>query len=296
MIELPADGPARLHRLTYPDGPHDAEALLVDAAGRPVVVTKDAGPAGVYRTAARPTASGRRRWCGSAQVALPPSDTAGGPLGGLGSRVVTGAAASADGRVVALRSYTDAWLYRGARTATRWPRSAGPPGAGAAAGRAAGRGDRVRAVRRAGLRLGDPGRARAGRSGPCRARPAAGGRATRSRRPPDTAPAPEQRRTRATPRRPTAADAGRRRGRTPRVAARGRSAPARSVGLLLAVVMTRAWRGARRRCRWSLDAGGDRVRAGAAPRPPGRARSRRRRGWARRPGWPASARCARRGA
>ena len=46
------------------------------------------------------------------EVALPPSDTVGGPLGGLGSRLVTGAAASADGRVVALRSYTDAWLYR----------------------------------------------------------------------------------------------------------------------------------------------------------------------------------------
>jgi hypothetical protein len=112
VIELPADGPARLHRLTYPDGPHDAEALLVDAAGRPIVVVKDAGPAGVYRTAAPPDGAGPTPLLRVGQVALPPSDTVGGPLGGLGSRLVTGAAADADGRVVALRSYTDAWLYR----------------------------------------------------------------------------------------------------------------------------------------------------------------------------------------
>lgn len=112
VIELPAQGAARLHRLTYPDGPHDAEALLVDAAGRPIVVVKDAGPAGVYRTEAPPDGAGPTPLLRVGQVALPPSDTIGGPLGGLGSRLVTGAAASADGRVVALRSYTDAWLYR----------------------------------------------------------------------------------------------------------------------------------------------------------------------------------------
>src|SRR5690606_6919606 len=44
-------------------------------------------------------------------VALPVSDGTSGPLGALGSRLVTGAAMSADGQVVALRSYTDAWLY-----------------------------------------------------------------------------------------------------------------------------------------------------------------------------------------
>ena len=112
VIELPVDGPARLHRLTYPDGPHDAEALLVDAAGRPIVVVKDAGPAGVYRTEAPPDGVGPTPLLRVGQVVLPPSDTIGGPLAGLGSRVVTGAATSADGRVVALRSYTDAWLYR----------------------------------------------------------------------------------------------------------------------------------------------------------------------------------------
>ncbi|OLT14880.1 hypothetical protein BJF78_17180 [Pseudonocardia sp. CNS-139] len=41
VVVVPSRGEPRLHRLTYPDGPHDAEALLVDTQGRPVVVTKD---------------------------------------------------------------------------------------------------------------------------------------------------------------------------------------------------------------------------------------------------------------
>lgn len=113
VVVLPALGEARLHRLTYPDGPHDAEALLVDRDGRPIVVTKEIGsPAGIYRTAQSPSGDGPTPLVRVGEVTLPASDTVGGPLGGLGARVVTGAAAGADGQVVALRSYTDAWLYR----------------------------------------------------------------------------------------------------------------------------------------------------------------------------------------
>lgn len=112
VIVLPAAGDARLHRLTYPDGPHDAEALLVDADGRPIVITKEVGkPAGVYRTALPPDGTGPTPLLRVGEVTLPASETVGGPIGGAGSRVVTGAAVTADGRVVALRSYTDAWLY-----------------------------------------------------------------------------------------------------------------------------------------------------------------------------------------
>lgn len=112
VIVLPARGAPRLHRLTYPDGPHDAEALLVDGTGRPVIVTKEGGiGAGVYRTAEPPAGDGPIPLVRVGTVTLPVSDATSGPLGGLGSRVVTGAAVTADGRVVALRSYTDAWLY-----------------------------------------------------------------------------------------------------------------------------------------------------------------------------------------
>lgn len=105
-------GEARLHRLTYPDGPHDAEALLVDAAGVPFVITKEVGrPAGVYRPDGPPQGTGPTPMEQVAQVSLPASDTEGGPVGAVGTRTVTGAAMSADGTVVALRTYTDAWLF-----------------------------------------------------------------------------------------------------------------------------------------------------------------------------------------
>ena len=42
--------PARWFRFAYPDGPHDAEALLVDpATGRLMIATKSFGDAGLYR-------------------------------------------------------------------------------------------------------------------------------------------------------------------------------------------------------------------------------------------------------
>jgi hypothetical protein len=111
VIVVPARGEPILHRLTYPDGPHDAEALLVGANGVPTVVTKEVGRAGVYRPGTALGGIGPTPLVRVADVDLPASDTPGGPLGGLGSRTVTGAATSADGAVVALRTYTDAWLF-----------------------------------------------------------------------------------------------------------------------------------------------------------------------------------------
>ena len=116
VIVVPADGAPQLHRLTYPDGPHDAEALIVDARGVPTIVTKDLGATGVYQPEAALDGNGLdgagpTPLVHVGDVGLPASDTVGGPVGGLGSRVVTGGALSADGRVVALRTYTDAWLF-----------------------------------------------------------------------------------------------------------------------------------------------------------------------------------------
>lgn len=103
---------AELHRLTYPDGPHDAEALLVDATGRPFVVTKEiGGSAGVYAPTEALASPGPVPLRRVATVTVAGTGTPGGPVGPLGSVVVTGAAASPDGSVVALRTYTDAYLY-----------------------------------------------------------------------------------------------------------------------------------------------------------------------------------------
>lgn len=111
VIVVPPRGEPVLHRLTYPDGPHDAEALLVDARGVPTVVTKSVGVAGVYQPEGPLRGVGPTPLVHVADVALPSSSTQGGPIGGLGSRTVTGGAVSTDGRVVALRTYTDAWLF-----------------------------------------------------------------------------------------------------------------------------------------------------------------------------------------
>ena len=111
VVVVPADGPPRLHRLTYPDGPHDAEALLVDARGVPTVVTKDVGVTGVYQPPGPLSGSGPTPLVRLGDLPVPTSDTVGGPLGALGSRLVTGGAVDPTGRVVAVRTYTDAWLY-----------------------------------------------------------------------------------------------------------------------------------------------------------------------------------------
>ncbi len=48
----------RAYDFTYPDGPHDAETLLVNPAGRLFIVTKDANGGGVYAAPADPVRAG----------------------------------------------------------------------------------------------------------------------------------------------------------------------------------------------------------------------------------------------
>jgi hypothetical protein len=105
-IDVPAD---RL-TLTYPDGPHDAEALLVDpGTGDLVIVTKDwtlRGHSNVYRAPAGLAAGSSTVLELVAELEL--------PVGTL----VTAADVSPDASVVALRSYGGIALY---------PRPAGQP-------------------------------------------------------------------------------------------------------------------------------------------------------------------------
>ncbi|MPY97189.1 MAG: hypothetical protein GEU97_04210 [Actinophytocola sp.] len=109
---LRPDGTARLHRLTYPDGKHDAEALLLGPSGVPHIVTKTLlGTAEVYRPKARLRSPGPTPLVKVAEVTIPSSDTPGGPVGSASSALVTGGAVNADGSVIALRTYTDAYLY-----------------------------------------------------------------------------------------------------------------------------------------------------------------------------------------
>lgn len=112
LIRVPARGAPDVRRLVYPDRPHDAETLLMPADGRPVILTKDVGGrSGVYTTDAPPTVSSPTTLRRVGELVVPLSATEGGPLGPFGRGLLTGGAFSADGRVAAVRTYTDAWLY-----------------------------------------------------------------------------------------------------------------------------------------------------------------------------------------
>ncbi|MFD4180753.1 hypothetical protein [Rhodococcus sp. NPDC058514] len=110
-------GAGTLRRLTYPDGAHDAEAILLGSDGVPVLVTKELfGASGIYRPAGAlraeqlpspgPTALER-----VGQIGFEPTETPGGPVPFAGGVMITGGAVSEDGTVVALRTYTDIYLY-----------------------------------------------------------------------------------------------------------------------------------------------------------------------------------------
>jgi hypothetical protein len=121
LLAMHPDGTTTVQRLAYPDGPHDAEALLLAPDGTPYIVTKDiTGVSGVYRPAAPLTAGGTTAMTRVATVRMTATGTPGGPVGPLGQLLVTGGAVSRDGRLIALRTYTDAyvWPLRGADVVT----------------------------------------------------------------------------------------------------------------------------------------------------------------------------------
>ena len=112
LIALHPDGTTALYRLTYPDGPHDAEALLLAPDGTPYVVTKEIlGASGVYRPAAALAAGATVALRKVAAVNMTFTGTPGGPVGKVGQLLVTGGAVAPDGSRLALRTYTDAYVW-----------------------------------------------------------------------------------------------------------------------------------------------------------------------------------------
>jgi hypothetical protein len=109
---LRADGTVDVFRLAYPDGPHDAEALLLAPDGTPYLVTKEVmGASRVYRPVAALVDGATVGLAPVASVNLTLTGTPGGPVGRAGQLMVTGGAVSGDGRLLALRTYTDAYLW-----------------------------------------------------------------------------------------------------------------------------------------------------------------------------------------
>jgi hypothetical protein len=113
-IELLTEtGRGQIFRFSYPDGAHDAEALLLDRDNKPFIVTKEPlGTSGVYTPAATPGTGRTTPLRKVTTLQFTPSGTAGGPVGVVGQLLVTGGAVSADGTRIALRTYTDAYIWR----------------------------------------------------------------------------------------------------------------------------------------------------------------------------------------
>ncbi|TFV86832.1 hypothetical protein [Blastococcus sp. CT_GayMR16] len=112
LIALRPDGTTSVYRLTYPDGPHDAEALLLAPDGTPYLVTKEIlGASGVYTPASPLVDGGTVALARAAAVNMTFTGTAGGPVGQAGQLLVTGGAVARDGSAFALRTYTDAYVW-----------------------------------------------------------------------------------------------------------------------------------------------------------------------------------------
>jgi hypothetical protein len=112
LIAVRPDGTTGVYRVTYPDGPHDAEALLLAPDGTPYVVTKEVlGSSGVYRPAAALVDGGTVALGKVATVSVTLTGTPGGPVGSAGQLMITGGAVSSDGTRMVLRTYTDAYVW-----------------------------------------------------------------------------------------------------------------------------------------------------------------------------------------
>jgi hypothetical protein len=113
LIALRPDGLSAVYRFAYPDGPHDAEALLLAPDGTPFLVTKEVlGASSVYRPASAPDTGATVPLVRVGEVDVTLTGTPGGPVGRAGQLMVTGGAVSPDGSMLALRTYTDAYVWR----------------------------------------------------------------------------------------------------------------------------------------------------------------------------------------
>ena len=111
---MPADGSAEpvIHRVSYPEGDHhDAEAMLLNGDGTPLVITKEIGkPAYVYQPTA-PLQKNNKTGVPLERVAeltLSATQTPGNPYARIGNKTIDGGAVSPAGNKVVLRTYTDA--------------------------------------------------------------------------------------------------------------------------------------------------------------------------------------------
>ncbi|GAA2384958.1 hypothetical protein [Dactylosporangium salmoneum] len=101
-----------IHRLAYPDGrARDAEALIMDEDGRPIIITKE--PVGEVYTLTTPLPANNANPEPLTRVGTFRPQTTGtaNPYGIVGTGVVTGAALSPDGKRAVVRTMSDAYEF-----------------------------------------------------------------------------------------------------------------------------------------------------------------------------------------
>jgi hypothetical protein len=109
-LQLTTTAPS-VWRLRYPAGPTDAEALAVAPGGAGYVVTKSFfGESWAYAVPPMADATRVQMLRRVAAIRFSMTGTPGGPSA-IGQLTATGAAMSADGRALAVRTYTDAYLW-----------------------------------------------------------------------------------------------------------------------------------------------------------------------------------------
>lgn len=113
LWKLPPNGSTAIrYRLSYPDGKHDAEALLMDRDDVPLIITKEGPKAGVYRPvgALQPNNATAQPMEKVGEFTPQKTETA-NPLNQVGNILVTGAGKSPDGSKVVLRTLSDAYEF-----------------------------------------------------------------------------------------------------------------------------------------------------------------------------------------
>ncbi|MFF5081048.1 hypothetical protein ACFY36_28695 [Actinoplanes sp. NPDC000266] len=115
LWKMPVTGASEpvLYRLTFPDAHHDAEALLLNGNGTPLIVTKEIQKADASAYVYEPTAALKTGKTGVpmklvAKLTVSGTQTAGNPYARIGNKVITGGAIAPGGGKIALRTYTDA--------------------------------------------------------------------------------------------------------------------------------------------------------------------------------------------
>jgi hypothetical protein len=107
----PGSSRPHIYRYTYPDHPHDAEAMLLAADDTPIVITKDFGVGEIFVPTAPGDPSGRPVGLKRVGAFTPGRTKTPNFLGAFGSTLITGGANSRDRTRVALRTYADAYVW-----------------------------------------------------------------------------------------------------------------------------------------------------------------------------------------